>query len=740
MKASWCIGLAVLAGLLAFAIVTFGQQTPSCTIFVQPGESIQAAIDGAQDGAVICLGKGTWQENIKITKSLTLQGEGAEKTVIRAAEEGAAVSIEGEGIRVTVEGLGVNGAHGGSTYDEMAGWGWGKRSAQDFGCGIWIEGSAQVSLKDCSISKNNYGIMLMDSTRATITSCTATENREELCFPNFYLCIDRCPEVIHNPFEPSTWAACGLGIVLSDQSTATITDTIVAHNELHGIVLVDSAQATITRCSLSENDLGSGINLSGSSHATIDNSQLSGNNAGVLLWGDSQAAITNCTIAENGYGVSMVGNAEAIIRENLIYNNKVAGISSWYHSIPRGQGNRMWNNGVDLVGNLTSKLRLPLVEATEQEISYPDPRYPTLQHAVDALVPGGRLVVEGDTDVGGITIGKPLTIVAASGTKPIMQAPNPDSNGVISLVDHAAVVLQGMTLNGGRCGVIAGGSVQTTIIGGDISESSYGILLGNSAQVNVADSAIHGNSYGIVVWNTAKSVLKDCTISRNKEDGIVLGDSAEAMLQSCTISKSGRDGIVLGDNSCATLENSTVSENDSYGIAAEMKAQLSIRNSAFSGNHDDNIMLWDYSQAVISASTICRSNSAGVKLKDSTRVAITNCVINKNGGDGINAIGSEVTISASTISENAKSGIVLLATEATVEENKIIGNDEYGVAMDLKSCGFKYGGGTFFGYVAGKQNIIPTVGEPDGNKKGAVCPNELDFLMTDEGGELDRRK
>ena len=96
--------------------------------------------------------------------------------------------------------------------------------------------------------------------------------------------------------------------------------------------------------------------------------------------------------------------------------------------------------------------------------------------------------------------------------------------------------------------------------------------------------------------------------------------------------------------------------------------------------------------------------------------------------------------SASTISENAKSGIVLLATEATVEENKIIGNDEYGVAMDLKSCGFKYGWGTFFGYVAGKQNIIPAVDEPDENKKGAVCPDELSFLMTTEGGELDWRK
>jgi len=42
-----------------------------CTVIVQPGESIQAAIDQAQEGDVICLAEGTWVENVKIEKSLT---------------------------------------------------------------------------------------------------------------------------------------------------------------------------------------------------------------------------------------------------------------------------------------------------------------------------------------------------------------------------------------------------------------------------------------------------------------------------------------------------------------------------------------------------------------------------------------------------------------------------------------------------------------------------------------------
>jgi pectin methylesterase-like acyl-CoA thioesterase len=63
--------LAVLAG----GSVAFAEQTPSCQVFVQPGESIQAAIDAALEGAVICLAAGEWQEDIAITKSLTLMGQ-----------------------------------------------------------------------------------------------------------------------------------------------------------------------------------------------------------------------------------------------------------------------------------------------------------------------------------------------------------------------------------------------------------------------------------------------------------------------------------------------------------------------------------------------------------------------------------------------------------------------------------------------------------------------------------------
>src|ERR1700750_2152427 len=77
---------ALFAGvLIVFVFTRIGRAAPNptCTVQVVAGQSIQAAIDAAPTGATVCVGPGTYRENLLIDKDgITLKGAGPEKTVL----------------------------------------------------------------------------------------------------------------------------------------------------------------------------------------------------------------------------------------------------------------------------------------------------------------------------------------------------------------------------------------------------------------------------------------------------------------------------------------------------------------------------------------------------------------------------------------------------------------------------------------------------------------------------------
>lgn len=594
MKISRFLLFGSLAGLVLAPIPIEGlsqaETRPEYTITVQPGKSIQAAIDAAPAGAVICLGEGEWLENIKITKSLTLKGQGSGRSVIRAKEEDQPVVriSSPEEIYVVIEKLAMTGA-------------------EDWldGCGIIVEGTAQAIIIGSTVYGNVVGIKLLGSAQATITESTVSENE-------------------------------------------------------FGIWLEDSAQATIS------------------------GNTVSGNKYGIVIWRSAQATISGNVIAGNsGSGVIFFSTGEV-----------------------RGEGNEMRANGVDLMGDLPGALRLPLVEATEAEIVFPDGRYPTLQHAVDALLPKGRLILQGGEYEAGLTITKELTIVAQEGAEVTLRARSRGAP-VLSLVRGAKLSATGLKVTGGSHGFLLEADAQVTITGSTVSENEYGIVLRGMAQVTITDSTVFRNGgNGIVLTGSAQATITKSTVSENGHD-IWRGGNAQD-----------RYGIWLGGTAQATIIGSTVSKN-SLGILLEDSAQATITDTTVFGNGGNGIVLMGSAQATITGSSVFGNGYSSWLLLDRYGIWL---------GDT-----AQATIIGSPVSRNAWFGIVLGGSaQATIEENEIFANKLYGVALGESPCFSTVQ--VFTGYVTGKANIILD------NLEGDVCPPELSFLITEEGGELDRRQ
>jgi nitrous oxidase accessory protein NosD len=99
MKHKGCM----LGLLIVFIFLAAANACQAATVSVEPGQRIQAVIDSARSGDVIRVEKGLYNENLNISKQVTLVG--IEMPLLDAKAPGSAITIQAEGVNVTGFGL-----------------------------------------------------------------------------------------------------------------------------------------------------------------------------------------------------------------------------------------------------------------------------------------------------------------------------------------------------------------------------------------------------------------------------------------------------------------------------------------------------------------------------------------------------------------------------------------------------------------------------------------------------------
>jgi len=128
-------------------------------ILVQPGDSIQTAVDNATSGDEIVIQPGTYNENIVIsTGNLVIRSESGnpENTIIKARTSSAhALSVKADSVKVS--GLKITGTK--SSY-----------------AGVQLSGCSNCVVENNVISNNGYGIYLLSSKGSTVSNNEVTDN------------------------------------------------------------------------------------------------------------------------------------------------------------------------------------------------------------------------------------------------------------------------------------------------------------------------------------------------------------------------------------------------------------------------------------------------------------------------------------------------------------------------------------------------------------------------------------
>jgi len=284
------LGTALVLVLAAAGFIsgTESLAAQSCTIILSPDESIQQAIDTAPSGAVICLGEGTWKENLVIIgKSLTIRGSGAGKTVIRSAMWGRPVVwIEGDEIEVNLDGVTITGASGG--YANLL-----ERCA----VGLVAKGSAQVSLQDSTVSGNRYyGLAVVDSAQVTLQSSTVSGNEF-------------------------------IGLWGMDSAHVILQESEVSGNEFIGLWGMDSAHVILQGSTVSGNRYYGGLWGTDSAHVILQESEVSDNGGGGLyVWGSAHVILQGSTVSDNGGGLWGMDSAHVILQGSTVSDNRHYGL------------------------------------------------------------------------------------------------------------------------------------------------------------------------------------------------------------------------------------------------------------------------------------------------------------------------------------------------------------------------------------------------------------------------------
>lgn len=507
-----------------FPWVSIGQADRAqdeCSIIVEPEQSIQQTLDKASENAVICLSAGTWEEHLKISKSLTLRGQGAEATILKGSLDGGSSVIEisteqNTEIVVTLENLSVVDF----PWDGVAVQGPVQltvnqvRLSGNQGCGLDARGFARVHIAKSPILGNGCGILAQESALISVAETEIVKNQHSGIMINHWgesaqlrLTNSRVLENGEN------------GLEIWGPTVAFITDSSISRNGHLGI-RSSAVILTIEKTLVSENRGGGFFVEDG--RVTLKDSQVSGNHDdGLLLVDNAQLQVIDSRVTANdGWGIA------AMVRRCGWDEDLFSG------SVTLSGNTTIADNKEDLCLPQEISVQPPLAPACH--ITLPSERIPQAQKLIDNVLDETVICLPAGEFAVNLKIAKSLTLRGSEEGRTVLRPANPDEPVIVVQASQPiSVSLDNLTLTGANRGSFCwpGQCRFTLSIAGEaraqlqrmsivLGEQGVGVF--DNAQVEITGSRLVENAYGLMISGFAQVAVRESHIAYG-EMGITAG-------------------------------------------------------------------------------------------------------------------------------------------------------------------------------------------------------------------------
>ncbi|MEV6954855.1 right-handed parallel beta-helix repeat-containing protein [Streptomyces sp. NPDC051183] len=492
-----------------------------------PFRTIGEALEAARSGAVISVRPGRYEENLVITKMVTITAEDAQGTVRVIPRKGTVVQVVAEAVQLT--GLVLQG------LDE-------ELPAVDVPRG-------QAALQDCEVVGNAWtAVLTRQQGSLAMRGCRVT-----------------------NPG--------GAGIVETSTGTSVIEDCVVEHLGTSAVVIGERANPTIRNCVLRD-ARGNGVCANGEGRGLVEDCEISATDKpAIALEQNSATRVLRTSVRDCLLGVYISSTDRVVLEDCSVTGTKVHGIALAGGTDPvlrRCRTSRTKGNGIHVTGRSRGTFEDCEASAAEgsgiwvEESSGPSFSRCSVRDAKDA---GVRLTGDSSPDFDRLEVRDS----AGAGVR-VLEGANP----MLRRVTVSDVRGPGVEVTHNGRGRLEGSEISGT--------GQAGIRIADGGNAYVGNTAVRDTGTAAVsVGDGGAATLRDCDVAESSQEGVRVEDGGELNATRTRARSCRRHGFQVAAGARAVLGRCEAVDNTGDGIRIDSAEAVRVHDCTVSGNRGSGL-------------------------------------------------------------------------------------------------------------------------------------------------------